>query len=315
MSAEAAYAQLQPLLERFVAYLLEEKRASPYTVRNYEREVDQFAHFLAEEGITAWDQVTPKHLQNWLSTLAREGISSASISRRLYEVRAFFRFLERHGYLEANPIDGVKGPQLPQRLPRYLTVDEVTALMRAAGGDSPYELRDRAILELFYGSGIRLGELVGLNVEDVDLSRREIYVRQAKGGEERIALFGRPAALALDAYLRQGRPALIHPERPTSALFLNRYGRRLSRVSVTRIVREYAKRAGIEKNVTPHMLRHSFATHLMEGGADIRVVQELLGHKSPQTTQIYTHVSQRHLKEVYDRLHPRTRGTSHDNTQ
>ncbi len=301
---------LQTWLDEYLRYLEMEKGASPYTLRNYGSEIGQFAAFLEARDITSWDAVTPRLLEEWLGELARAGIAPASVSRRLYEVRAFFHFLARRGYLEENPLASVKGPKLGRRLPRYLTVDEVFALLRAADGDSPFALRDRAILELLYGSGIRLGELVALNVDDVDLERRELWVREGKGGEERIALFGRVAAAVLRTYLSQGRPALVNPDRPTPALFLNRYGGRLSRVSVTNIVHRYARLAGIRKEVTPHMLRHSFATHLMEGGADVRVVQELLGHKSPQTTQIYTHVSQEHLKRVYDRYHPRARGVS-----
>ena len=304
---------LRDLVRAFVHYLTVERGASRYTVRNYAREIEEFVEFLEEKEVTSWEAVTPRHVQEWLSTLARAGIAPASVSRRLYEVRALFRYLERRNHISSNPVAAVSGPTIPQRLPRYLTVDEVFALLRAANGDTPYALRDRAILELLYGSGIRLGELVALDVQDVNLGRREILVREGKGGEERIALFGRSAESALRTYLQQGRPALVNAKRPSSALFLNRNGQRLSRVSVTRIVHDYAKRAGLKKNVTPHMLRHSFATHLMEGGADIRVVQELLGHKSPQTTQIYTHVSQRHLKEVYDTHHPRAEGAqTHD---
>jgi len=297
----------------YIQYLTVERGASPYTVRNYAQEIGAFARFLAERGVDSWQQVTPRHLQEWLSALARSGIAPGSISRRLYEVRAFFRFLERRGHIPSNPLASVRGPTVPQRLPRYLTVDEVFAMLRAANGDTPYALRDRAILEVLYASGIRLGELVALNTDDVDLERRELWVREGKGGNERVALFGHSAEAALRTYLQQGRPSLVNPKRPSKALFLNRSGQRLSRVSVNRIVHDYARQAGLEKNVTPHMLRHSFATHLMEGGADIRIVQELLGHKSPQTTQIYTHVSQRHLKEVYDTHHPRARGVQpHD---
>ncbi len=301
----------QPLhtwLQEYLRYLEVERRASPYTLRNYGREIGEFAAFLEERGITSWNDVHPRHLEEWLGDLAREGMAPASVSRRLYEVRAFFQFLSKRGYVEDTRVGLVSGPKLGRRLPRYLSVDEVYALMRAANGDTPYALRDRAILELLYGSGIRLGELVALNVDDVDLDRRELWIREGKGGEERIALFGEAAALALRTYLQRGRPQLVNPKRASTALFLNRYGQRLSRVSITKIVHDYAQRAGIRKNVTPHMLRHSFATHLMEGGADIRVVQELLGHKSPQTTQVYTHVSQQHLKDIYDRFHPRAQG-------
>ncbi len=302
---------LLPLLQEYLHYLEVERGASAYTIRNYGREIGEFAAFLAEKGIDSWALVTPRLLDEWLGRVARSGIAPSSVSRRMYEVRAFFRFLVKRAYLEGNPVESVRGPRLDRRLPRYLSVDEVVALMRAVSGSDPFSLRDRAILELLYGSGIRLGELVALNVGDLDLERREVWVRVGKGGEERIALFGRAAEVALRSYLQSGRPALVSAKHETSALFLNRYGRRLSRVSVTNIVRDAAKRAGIRKTVTPHMLRHSFATHVMEGGADIRVVQELLGHKSPQTTQIYTHVSQRHLKEVYDRYHPRARRENH----
>ena len=292
-------------LQEYVHYLEVERGASPYTVRNYRREIGEFAEFLNAKGVTSWSEVTPRLLEEWLGQMARSGIAPASVSRRLYEVRAFFRFLVKRDYMEDNPIAGVRGPRLDRRLPRYLSVDEIVALMRAVNGSDPFSLRDRAILELLYGSGIRLGELVALDVTDIDLDRREAWVREGKGGEERLALFGRAAEVALRSYLRNGRPALVSPKQTSLALFLNRYGQRLSRESVTNIVRKAARQAGIRKPVTPHMLRHSFATHLMEGGADIRVVQELLGHKSPQTTQIYTHVSQRHLKEIYDRYHPR----------
>ena len=304
---------LHTWLQDYLRYLEIERGVSPYTLRNYGREIAEFAAFLAERGIYQWDRVTPRLLEEWLGERARAGIAPASISRRLYEVRAFFHFLARRGYLEKNPLAGVGGPKLGRRLPRYLTVDEVFALLNAANDASPFGLRDRAILELLYGSGIRLGELVALNVDDVDLQRRELWVREGKGGEERIALFGQAAASALRTYLERARPHLVDVHHPSRALFLNRYGGRLSRVSVTNIVHRYARLAGIRKNVTPHMLRHSFATHLMEGGADVRVVQELLGHKSPQTTQIYTHVSQQHLKEIYDRYHPRAQGVvSHE---
>lgn len=296
---------LRRLLALYLRYLEQERQVSPFTLRNYGREIGEFAAFLEERGISDWAQVSPRLLEEWLASLALKGLAPASVSRRLYEVRAFFRFLVKRGYLEENPLESVPGPRLPRRLPRYLTVDEVFALLRSPRGDDPYALRDRAMLELLYASGLRLGELVALNVEDVNLSRREVHVRHGKGGEPRIALFGRPAEQALRTYLQHGRPALVNPDRPSPALFLNRYGQRLSRVSVNKMLHRYAKLAGLRKEVTPHMLRHSFATHLMEGGADIREVQELLGHKNPQTTQIYTHVSQQHLKDVYDRCHPR----------
>lgn len=300
-------------VDAYLHYLEFERGASPYTVRNYGTEIAAFTAYVQEQGIDHWSDVTPHLLEQWLGELAMQGIAPASISRRVYEVRAFFNFLEKRQRIEHNPMTAVRGPKVPRRLPRHLTVDEVFALLRAADGHTPYALRDRAILELLYGSGVRLGELVALNVEDLVLDRREVRVRAGKGGRERIALFGRVAETALRTYLQQGRPALVSPQRSTSALFLNREGGRLSRVSINKIVHHYAHKAGLRKEVTPHVLRHSFATHLMEAGADIRVVQELLGHRSPQTTQVYTHVSQHHLRRVYDRYHPRSRrGRAHE---
>ncbi len=304
---QQAECPLWPTLQTYLRYLEQERGASRYTLRNYGHEIAEFATFLEAQGITSWADVTPRLVEAWLGDLARAGIAATSISRRLYEVRGFFRFLEKRGYIDENPLVSVRGPRLGRRLPRYLTVDEVFALLRAVDGDTPYALRDRALLELLYATGLRLGELVALNVDDVHLARREVLVREGKGGEPRLALFGEAAALALRTYLERGRPALLNPQCPSPALFLNRYGQRLSRRSVTTLLQRYARKAGLRKHVTPHMLRHSFATHLMEGGADVREVQELLGHKSPVTTQIYTHVSQQHLKAVYDRYHPRAR--------
>jgi site-specific recombinase XerD len=209
----------------------------------------------------------------------------------------------REGLLERNPLSTVSSPKQGRRQPRVLSYDEVLAILRAPNLTTPQGQRDRAIIELFYGSGIRLGELETLDLRDVDLSRREVRVL-GKGNKERIALFGSVAEAALKLYLQQGRPHLASEE-SGKALFLNRFGQRLRRVSIIRMLDRYARQAGIERKVTPHALRHSFATHLVDEGVDIRLIQEMLGHESPATTQRYTHVSQARLHEVVRQSHPR----------
>lgn len=292
-------------LERYTTYLIAERNASPYTVRNYRSEVAQFIEFAEAQGLTDWNQVDRQIVRRWLAELRAKGYVAASIARRLSEVRSCCTFLVREGLLEHNPLAGVASPRQIRHQPRVLSYDEVLALLRMPDTTTPQGQRDRAILEVLYGSGIRLGELEKLNLEDVDLKRRELRVL-GKGNKERIALFGSLAEAALRLYLEQGRPRLAR-EDSDNALFLNRFGRRLGRVSIIRMLARYAKQAGIEHKVTPHALRHSFATHLVDEGVDIRLIQELLGHESPSTTQRYTHVSQARLHEVVRQAHPRGR--------
>lgn len=287
----------------FITYLIAEKNASPYTVRNYQREIEEFAEFAQGEGVTSWEAVDLPLLRRWLAWLTGQGYAKASIARRVSELRSFYRYLHREGVIETNPVAGLSSPKLPKRLPRYLNVQETVALLTAPDPSTPQGLRDRAILEVLYGAGLRVGELVRLDIGDLDLSHGELRV-MGKGGKERVALMGEPARTALSRYLAEGRPHLA-TEASGSALFLNRFGGRLSAVSVTKILQKYSKLAGIERRVTPHMLRHSFATHLLDGGADLRAVQELLGHENLVTTQIYTHVSQTQARKVYLRTHPR----------
>lgn len=292
-------------LERYRTYLVAERNASPYTVRNYIGEIEGFIAFAEAEGVTRWDQVDKALVRRWLAELRNQGYVSASIARRLSELRACCTFLAREGVLRDNPLAGMASPRTTRRQPRVLTYDEVVALLAAPDLSTPQGQRDRAILELLYGSGIRLGELEGLRVDDINLERREARVL-GKGNKERIALFGSRAEEALRQYLRDGRPRLAN-QRSGDALFLNRFGKRLGRVSIIRMINRYSKQAGIERKVTPHALRHSFATHLVDEGVDIRLIQEMLGHESPATTQRYTHVSQARLHEVVRQAHPRGR--------
>ncbi len=293
-------------LNKFITYLIAEKNVSPYTVRNYRREIEQFLGFLKEQGIDSWDEVDRHILRRYLAWLQAQGYAKASITRRISELRSFCRYLVREGILEVNPIRAISSPRVPKRLPNYLELEEVEALLAAPDPTSPQGLRDRAILEVLYASGLRVSELVSLNLRNVNLYRGEIRV-WGKGAKERVALLGGPACRALKRYIQDGRPKLLRENKPTNALFLNRSGGRLSTRSVSNILDKYAKLAGLERRVTPHVIRHTFATHLLDGGADLRTVQELLGHADLTSTQIYTHVSQARAREVYRKAHPRAR--------
>lgn len=293
---------MRDALDRYVIYLQAERNASPYTVRNYRTEVGQFIEYAQAQGVTSWQQVDKHLVRRWLAELHAGGYVPASIGRRLSEVRSCCTFLVREGVLSSNPLTSVSSPKVGQRQPRVLTYDEVLAILRAPDLTTPQGQRDRAIIELFYGSGMRLGELEMLDVRNIDLAQREARVL-GKGNKERITLFGSAAEAALRLYLQQGRPRLA-TEESGNALFLNRFGQRLQRVSIIRMLDRYARQAGIERKVTPHAMRHSFATHLVDEGVDIRLIQEMLGHESPATTQRYTHVSQARLHEVVRQAHP-----------
>jgi len=304
---------MQDLLARYITYLLAERNASRYTVRNYQREIDEFAGFAGTQGVVAWDKVDVPLLRRWLVWLSTQGFARRSITRRVTELRSFYRFLVREGIVEANPVVGLSTPKLPRLLPQYLNEQEAALLLKAPDLSTLQGLRDRAILELLYGAGLRVGELVGLDLGSLDLAQSQVRVL-GKGNKERVALMGEMARRALRSYLTEGRPHLLprHSGPAPSALFLNRSGGRLSVVSVTKILHSCAKAAGIEKRVTPHMLRHSFATHMLDRGADLRAVQELLGHENLVTTQIYTHVSQSQLRDAYLHAHPRAAAPADD---
>ena len=299
-------------LARYVTYLIAERNASPYTVRNYSAEIGQFFEFLQAEHITGWPQVSVEVLRRYLAGLMDRGYAKSSISRRVSELRSFCHFLEGRGLLAANPFDRLASIKIPRRLPRCLAREEVEVLLNAPDTDTPQGLRDRAMLETLYAGGLRVSELVGLNLGDLNLAQGELRVL-GKGDKERLALLGRPAVAALKLYINEGRPKLLgERRRATAAVFLNRSGGRLSARSVQMGLNAYARAAGITRLVTPHVLRHTFATHLLDGGADLRVVQELLGHAELGTTQIYTHVSQAQSRQVYLQAHPRAKKDSEE---
>jgi integrase/recombinase XerC len=299
---------MQEVFNRYINYLEAERNVSPYTVRNYttdllgSKNIKGFFTFLTERGIKSLDRADRSLLRDYLSYLVEQGLVKASIARRLSAIRSFFRYLVREEILPVNPVQETSSPKLDKRLPLFLTIEEVTRLLEAPDSSTPLGQRDRAFMELLYASGLRVSELVSLDLEQVNLDTREIRV-WGKGSKERMVLMGEPAARALTDYLNEGRPELLDRKK-SSAVFLNYHGGRLSERSVQSILEEYAQKAGIGKKVHPHMLRHTFATHLLDGGADLRVVQELLGHASLSSTQVYTHVSKSQAKKVYLSAHP-----------
>jgi integrase/recombinase XerC len=286
-------------VEQFFRYLAVERAASAHTLRSYRTDLADCAAFLASRRLGTLVAADARTLRAYLAALHERGLARTSIARRLAALRSFFRFLVHRGRASANPAREVATPKLPKTLPTYLPIDESDALLRVASPRAPGNARDRAILELLYATGIRVAELAGLDVEDVSLRDwREAAVRVlGKGRKERIVPVGRKAVEALQAYLgpRTGGP-----------LFLNERGGRLTVRSVHRIVRGRARAAGLHRRVSPHTLRHTFATHLLDAGAELRLIQELLGHARLGTTQKYTHVSTDRLMKVYDRAHPRT---------
>jgi integrase/recombinase XerC len=306
MSEPGGRRTLDQQLDRYIVHLKVEKGASPYTVRNYSQEIEQFFDFLEDEGVDSWDGVDRQVLRRYLLWLRKEGYVEASMARKLSELRSFCRYLLQEGLLPSNPFDMVSSPKVPKRLPRYLKAEEVEALLHAPDVSTPLGQRDRAILELLYAAGVRLSELVSLNLANLSLDTGQMVV-WGKGGKERVVLLGVPAVRALQDYIRDGRAKLLR-KKTTDALFLNRFGGRLSRRSIGLILDKYSKLAGLWRKVTPHLLRHTFATHMLEGGAGLRVVQELLGHAQPTTTEIYTHVTPGRLREVYLKTHPRAEG-------
>jgi len=292
---------MQEIFNKYINYLEAERNASPYTVRNYTTDLLDFFQFLRAKGISSLKEVDRHVLRDYLSHLMEQGFVKASIARKLSAIRSFYRYLLREGMVPTSPIM-TSSPKLDRRLPSFLTIDEVERLLEAPDLSTPQGQRDRALLELLYASGLRVSELVNLTPEQVNLDSCEIRV-WGKGAKERVVLMGKPAAKALSAYLNQGRPKLLGKRR-SSALFLNRYGERLPERRVQRILERYASLASIDKRVYPHLLRHTFATHLLDGGADLRVVQELLGHANLSSTQIYTHVTKSQARKVYLSAHP-----------
>ncbi len=303
---------LSRAVQGWLDHLRVERGLSEHTLRAYRRDLQRYAGHLAEGGVTDPRHVGEQHLAGFLAAL-REGdadhrpLAASSAARTLVAVRGFHRFLALEGEVEADPARSVSPPRAPQRLPRAISVDQVERLLGAASvGDTPAALRDRALLEVLYGCGARVSEATGMDLDDMDVESEAVRLL-GKGGKERLVPLGSYAREAVSAYLVRGRPALAGRGAGTAAVFLNQRSGRLSRQSAWNVIRAAAERADMAGHISPHTLRHSFATHLLDGGADVRVVQELLGHASVTTTQIYTMVSVQQLREVFAQAHPRAR--------
>jgi integrase/recombinase XerD len=297
----------------FLDHLLVERGTAENTLASYRRDLQRYLEHLEAAGVTDLGEVTERHVGDFLVALrtgvgGRVPLATASATRAVVAVRGLHRFALAEGMVAVDVAREVHPPSPPRRLPKALDVTTVDRLLTARGGDADDAagVRDRALLELLYSTGARITEAVGLDVDDVDTTERSVRLA-GKGGKQRIVPIGRPALAALDAYRVRARPALASKGRGTPALFLNARGARLSRQSAWASLREAAERAGLDGAISPHTLRHSFATHLLDGGADLRVVQELLGHASVTTTQIYTQVTVDTLREVFAMAHPRAR--------
>ena len=311
----AVVSALEGQLQEYLDHLTIERGVASNTLSSYRRDLRRFQEHLTLRGIGDLADVTEQDVSDFVVALRRGDaetgaapLSAVSAARALIAVRGLHRFAAAEGLTSCDVAKSVKPPTPGRRLPKSLTVDEVLALLHGAGGDSPSDgpltLRNRALLEVLYSTGARISEAVGLDVDDVDTQARSALLR-GKGGKQRLVPVGRPAVDALDNYLVRGRPELARRGRGTPAIFLNARGGRLSRQSAWQVLQDAAERAGMTAAVSPHTLRHSFATHLLEGGADVRVVQELLGHASVTTTQIYTLVTVHALREVWAGAHPR----------
>ncbi len=297
--------KLSGTVDAFLEQLRVVRKASEHTVRAYARDLSDFVAFLEAEGVTEWQQVTVLTLRQYLNWLFAQGYERRSIARKLSSVRSFFRFLARMGYISVNPALDLKQPRLPQKLPMVLEVSEVERLLSSPDTSTPRGLRDRAILELLYATGLRVSEVASLRISDIDFAEKLVRVK-GKGGKERIALLHDEALNWLERYLTESRPLFLQRgKQVTDIVFVSQKGTPLTVRQIHRIVDGYAKKV-LGRRVSPHALRHSFATHLLEGGADLRVIQELLGHSSLAATQIYTRLSRTHLKRVYEKAHPRS---------
>jgi integrase/recombinase XerC len=305
---------MRDIYDRYINYLVVERNASPYTVRNYKHDLKDFTDYLSSEGTVSLDEVDRDMLRRYLSHLMERGFVKASIARKQSAIRSLFRYLLREKIISQSPIPVNRqgggrlssfSIKLDKRLPSFLTVDETVRLLKAPDLATAMGQRDRSLMELIYASGVRVSELAGLNLEQIDLENRQLRI-WGKGSKERIVLIGEPAADTLRDYFNRGRKELLAGKK-SEAVFLNDDGGRLTERSVQKLLAKYAAAAGIEKRVHPHLLRHTFATHMLDGGADLRVVQELLGHARLSSTQIYTHVTKGQAKKVYLSAHPMAR--------
>ena len=293
------------ILEEFLNYLLIDRMLSENTIKSYDFDLQSFFAFLSDQKRPVRD-VSKSDLQHYLAHLYDLGFRATTVSRHLSTIRALYDYLLMEGQVKASPCEFIESPKLPKNLPTVLNLEEVTKLLDSFTDGSPKGIRNKAMIELLYASGMRVSELLNLNLDDLYLEMGFIRC-MGKGSKERIVPIGEIATEALKVYLRRSRQELLKENKALEALFLNRLGNRMSRQGFWKILKKQAKLAGIRKEISPHKLRHSFATHLIENGADLRIVQELLGHADISTTQIYTHIGKSHLQKVIEDAHPRAK--------
>ncbi len=294
--------KLREWIVNFLHHLQHERRLSPLTITNYARDLQLIADWCRQNGVEEWPKLSPHQVRSYVAKRHRSDISGKTIQRELSSLRSLYNYMLREGIAENNPAQGIKAPKVKRRLPATLDIDQLSALLDVSE-DDPLSLRDLAILELFYSSGLRLAELVSINLHDLDLKSAQLEVT-GKGAKTRQVPVGRKAVEALQRWIKV-RGGLAKPDE--QALFVSNRGRRIHPRTIQQRMKEWALKHGATRNIHPHLLRHSFASHMLESSGDLRAVQELLGHADISTTQIYTHLDFQHLANVYDKAHPRAR--------
>jgi len=287
-------------LTDYFQYLAFEKRVSQHTLKSYQRDIDLLVNYCLSESIQNWQDIQPIDIRNHIASRHRKGIASTSLQRELSAIRSFYNYLQKKKHFQTNPAKQLRAPKQERKLPKVLDVDQISGMLDQSP-DSFIEIRDLAMFELFYSSGLRLSELTAINIDDIDLSAGELRVLHGKGDKQRNLPIGSKAVLAIKKWLN------YRSETVDCALFISKQGKRLSQRSVQLRLERWCKKIGLAEHVHPHMLRHSFASHLLESSHDIRAIQEFLGHSNIGTTQIYTHLDFQHLSEVYDKSHPRAK--------
>lgn len=289
-------------IQKFITYLIEVKNASDSTVTSYERDLRKLDVFLSEHGVEQIGQITATNLNSYILYLEKQGMSPATVSRNIASIRAFFHYALKQREIQEDPSELLKAPHVDRRAPGVLSMDEVTRLLEQPGEENPKEIRDKAMLELLYATGMRVTELITLKLSDVNMNLNYVVCRD--GVKERVIPFGSQAKKALEVYLKSARNLLVKDEQ-TENLFTNCSGKQMSRQGFWKLIKQYAECAKISTDITPHTLRHSFAAHLVQNGADLKAVQEMLGHSDISTTQIYMNLAASRMKEVYEKAHPR----------
>ncbi len=295
---------MKEALEDYLHFLRIEKQMADNTISAYQTDLTNYIEQLSKWGVSTLQEVTKENIQQHLRSQKLEGKSARTLSRKVASIRSFHQFALRERLADHDPSYQIEHPQFDSVLPKFLTIDEVDALTTAIPKDKAQGIRDYALIELLYATGMRISECTQLDIEDIQLTMGFVRVT-GKGQKERIIPLNQTSVHLVQTYVEQARPKLFKPGGDDKALFINQAGKRLTRQGIAKLMKQHAKRAGLSKEITPHLMRHTFATHLIENGADLRAVQEMLGHSDISTTQIYTHIGKKRLKEVYKEFHPR----------